>query len=279
MAIKRGKRIILPEGEKGANPTTQSPLAGAFKHFGLGEHPEGTWKNALVKDDDRTRRALIGLETAMYGVLNDSLARRLPEAKKYFEPGQEKVYTQEARQARALEAVKPALERYEQAMRAELDKHIKALEDVDALIDEALEPEFTEGQDFIAELRAREVREGLLAMPEVDRIKFLFDSGEKAALEVLDALKRDPMKRHFADDNSLSAARMSAINAQVGGPELLELWQFKKDVLVAAGVRAQLLDVGVSQGLQFIGMSYRYPSNMWQVPVNEALAKSEAVLL
>ena len=279
--VEIGGRVVRksnPEERKtlGMRPEYAATLEYVLSQTGFDPKSNANMQNLVKRDDEYLRRALEDFELSIYKAYQDAMTPAISSVKNIMADTR---FTNEARRNEALKAIEPARVKWIAAASKYLLNLQNGLRDIEILIGLALVPE-TEGMTpEVVEARARESREAVLSMPEVERVKLLLDLGKKAALEPLHALKSDPLKREAAKPEVLAGAREAAIMA-MGGEWLLFDWKQHKRILEAAGARLATMESGTNYGLQALGLEgFDGNAAQWVQVVNRALEKSASVLV
>ena len=278
--VEIGGRVVRksnPEERKtlGMRPEYAATLEYVLSQTGFDPKSNANMQNLVKRDDEYLRRALEDFELSIYKAYQDAMTPAISSVKNIMADTR---FTNEARRNEALKAIEPARVKWIAAASKYLLNLQNGLRDIEILIGLALVPE-TEGMTpEVVEARARECREVVLGMEPGACAKLLLELGSKAALEPLHALKSDPMKREAAPAEVLAGARAAAIKAQ-DGAWLLQDWEIQKKLVSEAAARLSTLEAGVNVGLQALGLESRSNGGQWAQLANNALAKSEAVLV
>ncbi|UTF50895.1 hypothetical protein NLA06_03090 [Desulfomicrobium sp. ZS1] len=279
--VEIGGRVVRksnPEERKtlGMRPEYAATLEYVLSQTGFDPKSNANMQNLVKRDDEYLRNALMDFEKSLFAAYQDAMTPAISSVKNIMADTR---FTNEARRNEALKAIEPARVKWIAAASKYLLNLQNGLRDIEILIGLALVPE-TEGMTpEVVEARARECREAVLGMEPGACAKLLLELGAKGALEPLHSLKSDPLKREAASAEVLAGAREAAIMAQ-GGEWLLFDWKQHKRILEAAGARLATMEAGTNYGLQALGLEgFDGNAAQWVQVVNNALAKSEAVLV
>jgi hypothetical protein len=258
-------------------PKAISRLEYAMSFAGFDQKHDIHMTNVSERDDRYVREALAHFEDELREAFVKALTPAVAKVKNVMA---DKRYTMEAKRNEALEAIAPARAEWVKAANKFINGLIFQLRETESFMTGALMPEFEEtvSQEVI-EARARECREAVLNLGEVDRVKLLLALGQRAALEPLHALKSDPLKREAAQADVLTQAREAAIMAQDGEWILFE-WRQQQRILETAGARLATMEHAMNQGFKAMGLSeHEGDAAQWTRHVHRALEQSAAVLV
>lgn len=259
----------------GARPEFPSLFESTLARSGFDPKADIPVRGLVTRDDDFLRRAMIDFEAAVATAFENAMAPAIAKVKNVLADGR---FTPEAQRQQAEEVIAPARAKWLDVASKQMLTLQNGLRDIEILIGLALLPEAEDMKPEVAEVRARECREVVLSMEPGACAKLLLELGSKAALEPLHALKSDPLKRDAAPAEVLAGARAAAIKAQ-DGAWLLQDWEIQKKLVSEAAARLSTLEAGVNVGLQALGLESRSNGGQWAQLANNALAKSEAVLV
>lgn len=224
--------------ERSIRAQGQTPLFGLMPLLGGLTKDDAHLDQVLSHDTHHERQALTGVYESWKNLLLRDVVGPFQVAGKVLGNGDLK---DEVKQARAMEAMQPALESLPNAFNVGMKPILDRAAVLTTAVQAALLPAPAQGETaIIRELRADQVRRRALEMKATELPKFALELAQRGRVDAFHALEDDPCGVQFLDATATTRAREMLLDT-LGGRNLAIAWKDSLHLAEVAASRAEIV--------------------------------------